>query len=302
MATDVFVVGALHLDVIVNAPRLPRIDETLVGKAVAYRLGGKGGNQALAASRMGARVAMAGSVGADEFGKRLLLELDRSGVDRSQVKEAEGSSGMSVAIVDAQGNYGAVIVSGANAEIIPGSFAIPSETKVLLLQLEVPLKANMAALSAAPADCVTVLNAAPVRGDCAELMAKPDLLVVNRIEAESLSGLKTGDFSPRLAAERLAAYGARNLVVTLGREGVFGLNVSGIEFHQPAYNVRVCSTHGAGDEFIGAFAAEIARGREMADAIAFGQAAAALAVSTEQSGRLDIEEKHVRGFLAARRC
>ncbi len=302
MPTDVFVIGALHWDVIVNAPRLPRIDETLVGKAVAYRLGGKGGNQALAAARMGARVGMAGRVGADEFGKRLLLELGRSGVDHSQVISAEGASGVSVAIVDAQGNYGAVIVSGANTEVIPGGFTIPSETKVLLLQLEVPLKANLAALSDAPAGCVSILNAAPPRGDCAELLTKPDLLVVNRVEAESLSGLKAGDFSPRLAAERLAAKGARNMVLTLGREGVFGLNDSGIGFHQPAHNVRVCSTHGAGDEFIGALASEIARGREMADAIAFGQAAAALAVSKEPGERRHIEERHVRGFLAASRC
>ena len=256
----------------------------------------------MAASRMGAGVGMAGRVGADEFGKRLLSELDRSGVDRSQVTSAEGASGMSVAIVDSQGNYGAVIVSGANAEIVPGGFAIPSETKVLLLQQEVPLNVNLAALSAAPAGCVTVLNAAPARGDCAGLLAKPGLLVVNRLEAESLSGLQTDGFSPRLAGERLAGNGVRNLVITLGGEGVFGLSDRGIGFHQPAHKVRVCSTHGAGDEFIGAFASEIARGREMADAIAFGQAAAALAVSTEQSERVGIEEKHVRGFLAARRC
>ncbi|MDH3264281.1 MAG: PfkB family carbohydrate kinase, partial [Paracoccaceae bacterium] len=111
---SVWVVGSLHLDVIVEAPRLPRLDETLVGQGVSYRLGGKGGNQAVAAARMGAEVAMAGAVGSDAFAETLLAELDRAGVDRAGVARLPGASGMSVAILDATGGYGAVIVSAAN--------------------------------------------------------------------------------------------------------------------------------------------------------------------------------------------
>ena len=301
MVPDVFVVGALHLDVVVNASRLPRIDETLVGQAVAYRFGGKGGNQAAAASRMGASVGMAGKVGSDGFGKHLLLELDRVGVDRSQVGSAEGASGMSVAIVDSQGNYGAVTVSGANAGMIPGDIDIPSGTKALLLQLEVPLPVNFAALSGAPAGCLTVLNAAPCRDDCAELIGKTDVLIVNQMEAEVLSGLQKDDFSPRIAAESLLEKGPRTVIVTLGGNGVFVLNGDGSGYRQSGHRVEVSSTHGAGDEFIGAFAAEIARGNGLADAVSFGQAAAALAVSTDPGERHGIVEKRVRGFLAERR-
>ena len=91
MTAGVFVTGALHLDVIVNAPGLPRIDETVVGKAVDYRFGGKGGNQAVAAKRMGAKVAMAGRVGPDQFGRQILAELDFAGVDRAQVRTVAGA-------------------------------------------------------------------------------------------------------------------------------------------------------------------------------------------------------------------
>ena len=87
MGPEVFVVGALHLDVVVDAPHLPALDETVVGQAVAYRFGGKGGNQAVAAARMGARVAMAGRVGRDRFGGMILAALDEAGVERSGVLE-----------------------------------------------------------------------------------------------------------------------------------------------------------------------------------------------------------------------
>ena len=103
MACDVFVVGALHLDVIVNAPRLPRLDETLIGDAVDYAFGGKGGNQAVSAARMGAKTAMAGRVGNDRFGEQILAVLQSSGVDHTRVHSDDGASGMSVAIVDAGG-------------------------------------------------------------------------------------------------------------------------------------------------------------------------------------------------------
>ena len=99
----ILVVGALHLDVILRAPRLPQLDETLVGQSVRYALGGKGGNQAVAARRMGASVAMAGRVGSDAFGGQLLAFLSGAGVDCGQIVQGPGDSGMSVAIIEAGG-------------------------------------------------------------------------------------------------------------------------------------------------------------------------------------------------------
>ncbi len=147
--------------------------------------GGKGGNQAVAAARMGARVAMAGRVGRDRFGGMILAALDEAGVERSGVLEMDGASGMSVAIVDARGDYGAVIVSGVNREI--GDVAVPS-AKVVVLQNEVPEAVNLAVAEAA-GDARVVLNAAPAREVDARLMARVDVLVVNRGEAAALAGV-----------------------------------------------------------------------------------------------------------------
>lgn len=130
----ILVCGALHLDVVVLAPRLPQLDETLVGQAVRYAAGGKGGNQAIAAARMGAQVAMAGRVGSDAFGVQLLAALVAAGVATGAITTGPGASGMSVAIEQAGGEYGAVIVSGENLNLSADSLEIPAATRILILQ------------------------------------------------------------------------------------------------------------------------------------------------------------------------
>ncbi|MEO0380852.1 MAG: PfkB family carbohydrate kinase, partial [Pseudomonadota bacterium] len=114
---SVFVAGSLHLDVVLRAPHLPGPDETVAGSSVDYVFGGKGGNQALAAARMGAKVAFAGRAGSDRFGDMLRETLGNSGIDLTGLQRDAGPSGMSAAIVDANGDYGAVIVSAANLNI-----------------------------------------------------------------------------------------------------------------------------------------------------------------------------------------
>ena len=136
MADPVMLVaGSLHLDVMIAAPHLPRLDETVTGQSVSYAFGGKGGNQAVACARMGADAHMAGAVGSDRFAATIL---DREGVDRAQVARVEGASGMSVAITEPGGGYGAVIVSAANLAFDPARVAFPQGCAALLLQNEVP--------------------------------------------------------------------------------------------------------------------------------------------------------------------
>ena len=135
---DVLVVGALHHDVIVSAPRLPELDETLKGNSVAYALGGKGGNQALAAARHSANTGFAGRIGNDAAGQAMLLELAAGNVDTSQIDtDSVLASGMSVAIVTANGDYGAVIVSAANDAIDANAIQLPQGLKWIILQNEV---------------------------------------------------------------------------------------------------------------------------------------------------------------------
>jgi ribokinase len=290
MGPEVFVVGALHLDVVVDAPHLPALDETVVGSAVAYRFGGKGGNQAVAAARMGARVAMAGRVGRDRFGGIILAALDEAGVERSGVLEMDGASGMSVAIVDARGDYGAVIVSGVNREI--GDVAVPSAAKVVVLQNEVPEAVNLAVAEAA-GDARVVLNAAPAREVDARLMARVDVLVVNRGEAAALAGVA----DPEAAAVALRAQGPGVVIVTLGGEGLVAASPEGA-VRMAAPKVKVVSTHGAGDAFTGALAARLAKGDGLTEALRFAQGAAALTVATAPDARGALSDAEVRAFLS----
>lgn len=286
---DVLVAGALHLDVVVDAPHLPALDETVVGRAVAYRFGGKGGNQAVASARMGAATGMAGRVGYDTFGRQLLATLDVAGVDRGQVRETEGASGMSVAIVETGGDYGAVIVSGVNRDIRGSEIALPDALKVLLLQNEIPEAVNLALAERAAPGTAVILNAAPARPVAAELLARTDVLVVNRVEAAQMTGLDTSE----AAAKTLRAKGPNAVVVTLGAGGLIAATADGM-LDQPAQEADVISTHGAGDAFTGALAAELSRGVALDSALAFAQAAAAVTVATPPDDRARITEAAVR--------
>lgn len=291
---DILVVGALHLDVVVEAPHLPATDETVIGRSVAYRFGGKGGNQAVAAARMGAQVAMAGRVGPDRFGAQILAALDDAGVDRRGVLTVEGASGMSVAIVDKAGDYGAVIVSGVNLGIDGEAVTLPPGLRAVLLQNEVPEAVNRAIAARAAPGLRVILNAAPARPVAPELMAQVDILVVNRGEAAALAG--TAD--PEAAVEALLAAGPQAVVVTLGAEGLVCATAEGARHRMAAFAVRVVSTHGAGDAFVGALAAALVRGGDLADALSFAQAAAALTVSAHPDARGAITPDAVRAFVA----
>ncbi len=272
----ILVVGALHLDVVVDAPHLPALDETVVGHGVAYRFGGKGGNQAVAAARMGGRIAMAGCVGPDRFGDQILAALDSAGVDRSGVLTVLGASGMSVAIVDAAGDYGAVIVSGVNRALDGTAVRLSPALRTILLQNEVPDSVNRAiAARAAPAVRI-ILNAAPARPIAPDLMARVDVLIVNRGEAAALAG--TAD--PDVAAARLLDQGPGAVIVTMGADGLICARPGEALLIHGAPPVKVISTHGAGDAFAGALAAVLTQGTALPDALAFAQGMAALTVAT----------------------
>jgi ribokinase len=290
----ILVAGSLHHDVIVTAPALPRPDQTLAGTAVRTAFGGKGGNQAAAAARAGAEVHMAGAVGSDEAAMVLRQALDVAGVRRAAVQTHPGASGMSVAIELPDGGYGAVIVSGANLAFQPQAVAIPKACALLLLQSEIPAEANLALAERARTACLRViLNAAPARPVAPALLATLDLLVVNRGEAADLLGEAEPGLDPLKAASALRAKGPKAVIVTLGADGLI-LDEGGTARHCPARKVQVISTHGAGDAFIGALAAEWARGAPLAQAAAFGQAAAALHVSLPLDRRATLEEATIR--------
>ena len=206
----VIVAGSLHYDIVVDARDRPRKGETIAGRSWSPKFGGKGGNQAVAARRQGVPTAMVGAVGDDSFGAALLVGLDRAKVDRTNVAVLGGiGSGMSVAIFDDDGDYGAVIVSGANLAITPAQAGVEllSQGKVLVLQNEIPEVVNEAvARHARDLGITTILNAAPARPFSTSLPDLVDILVVNAIEAEMLGGGNVSSLeTAACAAETLAA-------------------------------------------------------------------------------------------------
>lgn len=272
---DLLVVGALHWDVVVRAPRLPRIEETLRGDEVVYRLGGKGGNQALAAARADAHVAFVGRIGDDDPGSRMRAELEAAGIDTSGLQQGDGATGMSVAIAVADGSYGAVIISGENLSIDVGALHLPEGCRMVLAQNEIAAE-TLAALPgfAAKAGVAFWLNAAPAQGVPTDVLRQADGLIVNRLEACDI--LQTDRLTPAEMVKALSAHAPRaNIIVTLGAEGVAFAEAEGDVHLAPAPKVKVRSTHGAGDVFTGSIAAAVLRGDDLAHAVAFAQDRAA---------------------------
>ncbi len=285
----IVVAGSLHYDIMVDAPDRPRKGETVTGRSWAPKCGGKGGNQAVAAARAGLPTLMVGAVGDDDFAAALLANLDAAGVDRSAVARLPGAgSGMSVAIFDDGGDYGAVIVSGANLAIRPEQLdeARFADAKALVLQNEIPEAVNAALAARARRLGVTVvLNAAPARPFTTDLAASVDILVVNAVEAEMLGGGTVDGLDRARDAARALTALCGTVVVTAGGDGVAAAERDGPALTLPAIPVTVASTHGAGDAFVGTLAAALARGASLGDALAAANREAARLVATPEADR-----------------
>jgi len=285
--TSLFVVGSLHWDVVVNAPSIPRHDETIVGHSVNYAFGGKGGNQAIAANQHGAMTHFAGRIGQDAFGAQILNRLKQTTIVLDSLQNGNGPSGMSVAIVDKSGEYGATIVSGENLNIDVDAIQLPHNVNVVLLQNEISEKVNSTIAKRAK-DCGAEvwLNGAPARVLSAELINILDVLIVNRLEAAFYK-------------KHLSDSDLRKLTVieTLGGSGVIFHQFGKDPYRQNAFEVEVLSTHGAGDMFSGALAARYLMGQTMYKAISYAQAAAALHVCTPLEKRGKVTPEHVLALM-----
>ena len=281
--SSIIVVGSLHYDIVVEAPRQPQRGETLMGRDWFPQFGGKGGNQAVAARMAGSDVCFLGAIGSDDFGSFLLSRLQEAGVRTDEIEQCEGRSGMSVAISDADGDYAAVVVSGSNwaIDIDKVSHAAAWETgSVLILQNEIPPEINMAAAYAARLHGLKVVwNAAPMRPDETGLLALCDVVILNSVEAHQMSGMEVETSEQALqSAEKIASLGTTT-IITLGGNGLVYCEVGGTAAYLPAQKVQNPKSHGAGDVFTGAFSTALAKGKSLADACSFASEAAFLHVS-----------------------
>ena len=276
----VVVVGSLNMDIVMRLPRIPRPGETVHGGRIGRYPGGKGANQAVAAARAGAAVAMVGAVGRDDAGNALLRSLAAAGVDRADVcQTSDAATGTAMIVVDNSGANAIALAEGANLAVRPEDAAravTAHAPAVVVVQCEVPDGAVRAALSHAPEGAIRVMNAAPVDPDTVLPLDVIDLLVVNEIEASDLLGAQVTSAGAADAAKLLSAGVSRGCVITLGGDGLAAY-VDGQALHLNAHPINVVDTTGAGDAFCGALAAALALGESVDAALAWGNAAGALA-------------------------
>lgn len=269
MKFDVVVVGSANLDLVAQLDRLPRPGETLRANSYSEYAGGKGLNQAVACARMGANTAFIGCVGKDDAGKYLRGVLDSEGIDGTHVMVVNAPTGRAFINVDAQGENSIVVVSGANAHVgsDTSKFKIP-DGSIVLAQLEVPQNVIASAFSLAHGQgSRTVLNPAPAAPLAENLFGVTDILVPNETEALALGGI-----------DALLKSGAGTIVVTQGEFGAEIVSQSGTEHIDP-FTVTPIDTVGAGDAFIGAMCAELARGSSLQEACRTASVAGALATT-----------------------
>lgn len=278
------VVGAALIDLISYVPRLPAPGETLHGTDFRIGYGGKGANQAVMASRLGARVAMVTRVGRDTFGDGMLENFRTMGVDVTHVAvDPAAPSGVAPIAVDPAGENAIVIVTGANARMtaadVDAARAAIASADVLVCQLEIPIDVTRAAMRvAAEASTTTVLNAAPASALPADALSDVDVLCVNESEAAALLGRALEQREEPAAARALRSLGPRAAVVTLGGRGCVVSSDAG-ETTVPAPPVEVVDTTGAGDAFTGTLAYALAGGASLVDAAARANTVAAMSVT-----------------------
>jgi ribokinase len=274
------VLGSANMDLVVFADRAPALGETVTGDRFVTIPGGKGANQAIAASRAGGMVGMVGAVGRDAYGDEVLAVLTASGVDVGHVARVEETTGTAHILVESGGDNSIVVVPGANGAVRPpvaGLDAALGSVGTLLLQLELPLEAVAEGARSAHARGVKVmLTPAPAQPLPAELLAAVDLLVPNEHEAAVLTGAHEVD----AAAEALLDL-VPEVVVTLGARGALWRARGTKPVRVPAPEVDVRDTTAAGDTFVGALAVALGEGREMPEAMIWASAAAGLSVQKE---------------------
>jgi ribokinase len=252
-APRIAVVGSANIDLVARCQRLPRPGET-VADAVFERIpGGKGANQAVAASRLGARVRFIGRVGRDDL---VLRSLEREGIDISGVVRDEGESGVALILVDASGENVIVVAPGANGRLTPGDLDV-GEADAVMCQLEIPGAVVAAAAAGARFFC---LNAAPAPGPL-EFEFEPDLLVVNRYEYEQVGPC------------------AGLVALTLGAEGAVLLEAGREVARARPPQIEAVDGTAAGDAFCATLVVALLEGSDRAVALTRACAAGALAAS-----------------------
>jgi ribokinase len=302
------VLGSANMDIVVRTCRAPSAGETVLGQDYALYTGGKGANQAVAARRAGAEVVFLGCIGRDAYGDRLVEALAADGIDLGAVRRVETPTGVAFITVEANGENRIIVVPGANQAFLPEHLpeTIAGGT-VLLAQLEIPIETFCtAAARVRAAGGTVILNASPIAAiegsSRAALLEATDILLVNEVEAAALLGVaaKIGTLEVATGAAVSLAGSRGTAVVTRGAAGAVWY-ASGACGHLPGHRVAVVDTTACGDAFAGTFACAIERGEPIAAAVAFANAAGALA-ATKPGAQISLPgHVEINTFLASHR-
>jgi ribokinase len=291
------VVGSINVDLVTYVERLPGPGETVSGGRFSRVHGGKGGNQAVAAARLGAQTSMVGVVGRDDLGESARAELASEDVDVAQVRSGNDPTGVAQILVDAGGENLIAVAGGANEELSAGmvrqSFeGIDAPDAVVCAVLEIPEQAVLeAAGQARERGWSFVLNPAPARPLSNELLSLCSVVTPNEHEVSGLGKERPED---------LLEHGAGAVVVTLGSEGARLLRLDRAPHHQPAFRAQPVDTTGAGDAFSGALAWGLASGNELEVAVELASAAAALSTQIPGARAGMPTHEELQGFLRDR--
>ncbi|MCY4581646.1 MAG: ribokinase [Chloroflexi bacterium] len=285
MTPAIVVLGSINMDLVGTAPRLPSPGETVLGGDFSTAPGGKGANQAVAAARMGASVRMIGRVGGDVFGPMLRYNLSSNGVDVSGVAyDPDAPSGVAMILLDASRENRILVASGANMRCddtqVDAVASALEGADALMLQCEIPADVSLKAARIAKEMGVRVVwDPAPVEGFPPEAYGLVDVLTPNQAEAAALTGIEVTDAASAEAAARvLVERGVRAAVVKMGEAGAFYLAKEG-GGHVPPFEVDAVDTVAAGDAFGAAMTCALAEGKPLNEAVRYGAAAGALAIT-----------------------
>ncbi|MCG8337449.1 MAG: ribokinase [Proteobacteria bacterium] len=285
MKPKIAVLGSINMDLVVTAPRHPSIGETIKGRDFRMIPGGKGANQAVAIARQNILSVFIGCVGEDAFGEQLLNLMNDEGINTAHVRCLDSiPTGIASIVVDDQSQNTIVIASGANDNISQTQLDQAStdiaEAELLICQLETNFDAVEKAIDIAFANKTgIILNPAPVRDLPDDLFPKIDYLIPNETEAGLLTGHAISDQDSAMkAAGKLITKGAKNVLLTMGSQGVYWADSQAVK-HFPAFKVKPVDTTAAGDTFVGSFAAGLINNLPTEINIRRAQAAAAISVT-----------------------
>ena len=285
MQSPVMVFGSINMDLVVYSDAKPNDGETIFGNSFETFLGGKGSNQAVAASKLGANVSFVGKVGSDLYGQKLKEQLNLEKVNTQLLDEIEGESGVAVInVIESSSENQIIVIPGANAHVSADQIddKTLASVEILISQLEVPPNQIELLFSRVKqGHCYRILNVAPAIEFSTSLFNETDLLVVNEIELEALAKKKLKDTnidSIRASVDLLSLAKHQAIVVTLGAEGVYVRDQNKDEYIE-GHKVNSLDTTGSGDCFIGAMASYLIEDKNLFDASVFANKAASISVT-----------------------